>query len=120
MTDVNVYNVSGKLKKPPEIRRTPTQIAVCDLYLVTDKKQKKKSTMQEVETVIPITLWNKSAEYWGARLKEGDHIFVTGQLVSENYKTKNNKVYTKLKMYDPMVKILKKNMEEIKTSIPRV
>ena len=43
MSDTNIYNVSGKLKKPPEVRRTPAGIAVCDLYLVTNKERNKKS-----------------------------------------------------------------------------
>ena len=120
MSDTNIYNVSGKLKKPPEVRRTPAGIAVCDLYLVTNKERNKKSNSESIETIIPITLWNKSAEYWGKKLKKDDHIFVTGQLISENYKTKNDKTYSKLKMYNPMVKILEKSKVSPITSIPRV
>ena len=105
MNDVNNYTVSGRLIKPPELRRTPTGIPVCDLYLATNKTQNKKESNEQITTIIPITLWNKTAEYWGEKLQRSDHILVVGELVNESNKNKKN-INSKLKMYNPQVTLL--------------
>ena len=87
MNDVNNCTVSGRLIKQPEIRTTPAGTAVCDLYIATNKYKKIKGIKQQFTTIVPVTLWNKTAEHWGTKLNMSDHIFVTGELVDDNFES---------------------------------
>jgi len=87
MNDVNNCTVSGRLIKEPEVRKTPTGTVVCDLYLATNKYKKIKGIKQQFTTIIPVTLWNRTAEHWGTKLGTSDHIFVTGELVDDNFES---------------------------------
>ena len=122
MNDVNTCTVSGRLIKPPELRRTPTGISVCDLYLLTSKILKNK---KQTKTVIPITLWNKNAEYWGNKLNKSDHILVTGSLNQEKPNKEYDNPPSQLKMYNPSINLIKsdistKKQNNRKLSIPSV
>ena len=37
MDDINLYTVSGRLIKEPQVRTTPTGITVCDIYIAVIK-----------------------------------------------------------------------------------
>ena len=92
-SDVNNYTASGKLIKEPQVRETPSGITVCDLFIIINKPKNKNKNIQGkiAPTILPITLWEHSAEYWGDRLRKNDHIFVSGEMVDNNFEKPNNK-----------------------------
>ena len=131
MDNVNSCTVSGRLIKVPEMRTTPTKVKVCDLYIASNKYKKVKGIKTQFTTIIPITLWNKSAEFWGQKLNISDHIFITGELADDNftsYDEEGNIKYTttgRLKIDSARITLLspanKENIEmEDKPSIPIV
>ena len=112
MDDINLYTVSGRLIKEPQVRTTPTGITVCDIYIAVKKRNNKRGFKNKSTTIIPITLWEKSAEYWGERLDVSDHIFAAGELVDNNFEKSDEKNETRyktngrLKLYNAEIKLI--------------
>jgi single-stranded DNA-binding protein len=112
MDDVNLYTVSGRLIKEPQMRKTPTGIIVCDIYIAVNRKNNKRGHKKQSTMIIPITLWEKPAEYWGERLDISDHIFASGELVDNNFEKSNEKddsrykTNGRLKMYNAEIRLI--------------
>jgi len=83
MSDVNVVTLSGRVVRTPEVRSAPSGNQVADLYLANNLYNRNG---EQNTTFVRCTIWGKSAEFTGT-LNKGDHVFVTGQLASDDYET---------------------------------
>jgi single-strand DNA-binding protein len=108
MPSLNSVHIIGNCTRDPELRYTPTGVAVCDLGLainrnyVTDDGQKKTDT-----TFVDVTLWAKTAELVSKYVKKGSPIFVDGRLQMDSWEDKQtHQQRTRLKIIGESVQLL--------------
>lgn len=73
--------VSGRLGKDPELRTTPSNMAVANFSLGSTTKYKD----QENTTWIRCVLWGRSGEALAQYAKQGDQIFAWGTMEEKSY-----------------------------------
>lgn len=133
MSDVNIVLFQGRLTQNPELRHTPSGVAVTDLSIANNRyvKRKQGEGYDTYTTFAKVTLWNKMAERFAAQLQKGDMVFVEGQLVDDSYEDKNGQKHNgRLKIdnvtrLNPLVKAKSNTSatpaeEEESTSTPEV
>lgn len=83
---VNRVILVGRLGKDPEIKYTPSGMAMASFSLATDENRKdaqgNRTTQTEWHNII---LWGKQAEIAGEYLKKGKLIFVEGRLQTRSW-----------------------------------
>ena len=89
---MNSVQLIGRLTRDPELRYTPSQMAVTTFTLAIDRPSKDK----EKHTDFPrVTVFGKSAENCEKFLKKGLLCAVSGSLQTGSYKNKSGEtVYT--------------------------
>jgi single-strand DNA-binding protein len=87
MSDINQVWLSGRLTKNPELRHTPSGVAVCDMIIASNRygKLNTDGERQQYTAFVRVTVWNKQAEVLAEMLHTGDHIGVVGQLFDDNF-----------------------------------
>mgnify|MGYP000326731649 CR=1 FL=1 len=87
MSDTNQVWLSGRLTKNPELRQTPSGVAVCDLTIASNRYGKvgDDGKRQQYTTFARCTVWNRQAEVLSDMLHTGDHVGVVGQLFDDNF-----------------------------------
>lgn len=90
---MNIVALIGNLVRDPEMRYTPTGVAVTQ-FTIALNRPKKEGQEQQADFVKIIT-WNKLAENCGNYLAKGRKVGVEGRLQSGSYQDKNGRiVYT--------------------------
>ena len=119
-SDVNRWTGTGRLTRNPELRKTPSGVAVCDISMACNRYS---SEGKQFTTYARVTVWNKQAEFLGdaeSGLKVGDFIYVEGPLVDDNFETTKGDSSTKtsgrLKVDNALVKILARKQVRLETS----
>ncbi len=88
MASLNKVFLIGNLTKDPELRYTPSGVAVANLRLAVNRKFKDKTGELKEETCfITVTAWDKQAETCNQYLQKGRPIFVEGRLQSRSWET---------------------------------
>lgn len=86
MASLNKVLLIGNLTKDPELRYTPSGIAVVNLRLAVNRKYKDKTgELKEDVCYITVTAWDKQAEVCNQYLKKGRPVFVEGRLQSRSW-----------------------------------
>jgi single-strand DNA-binding protein len=86
MASLNKVLLIGNLTKDPELRYTPSGVAVVNLRLAINRKYKDKSgEMKEDVCYITVAAWDKQAEVCNQYLKKGRPVFVEGRLQSRSW-----------------------------------
>lgn len=89
MPDVNRVLLAGRLTRDPELRYTPSGTAVCRMSLAATRYYKgREGDKREETTFVEVTVWEKTAEYCGQRLKQGRPVLVEGRLRSDSWEDK--------------------------------
>lgn len=89
MPDVNKVVLAGRLTRDPELRYTPSGTAVCRMSLAATRYYKgREGDKREETTFVEVTVWEKTAEYCGQRLKQGRPVLVEGRLRSDSWEDK--------------------------------
>jgi single-strand DNA-binding protein len=71
----------GNLGKDPELRYTPSGVAVCGLSLAIDRSSKDKEGNKNEKTLwVSVTAWNQLAELAAQYLAKGRQVLVIGDL----------------------------------------
>ena len=80
----------GHLVRDPELRYTPSGVAVCDFTLAVNRKFTRKDSGEKVEEVafIDVTVWNRVAEISAEYLKKGRAVLVAGHLQQDHWQDK--------------------------------
>jgi single-strand DNA-binding protein len=89
---VNRVFLLGNLGADPEIRYTPSQMAVCNMRLATTERRRN----QEGEWVDhtewhSVVVWGKSAENCSQYLSKGRQVFIEGRLQTRKWQDQDGK-----------------------------
>lgn len=94
---MNSVNISGRLTKNPEIRKTGTGKSVCSFTLAVDKKMSKdqkeiaKQNGEQTADFISCVAWNHDAGYLSTYGQKGNIVEISGRLQSRSYDDKDGK-----------------------------
>lgn len=76
---MNVVALIGRLVADPELRYTPSGVAVTSLRIAVDRGIKSQSGEKESD-FFDVVVWEKSAEYASNYLTKGQRVGVSGRL----------------------------------------
>lgn len=96
MSSVNKVILLGNVGRDPEIRYTPTGMAIANVGLATSMRRKDKSSGEMVETTSwhRLKFFDRLAEVVGEYVKKGGRIYVEGRLEYGQYEKEGVTVYT--------------------------
>lgn len=87
---LNKVMLIGNLGKDPELRYTPSGVAVATFTIATNESWKDQDgNMQERTEWHNIVAWRKLAEVCGEWLKKGKKVYVEGRIQTRSYDDKN-------------------------------
>jgi single-strand DNA-binding protein len=89
---VNLVILIGNLGADPELRFTPSGVAVATLNLATSEawKDKQSGEQQERTEWHRVVLYNRLAEIAGEYLRKGSKVFIRGRIQTRKWQDKNN------------------------------
>ena len=88
MASLNKVFLIGNLTRDPELRYTPSGVAVTNLGLAVNRRFRDKSgEIKEDVCFLTVTVWDKQAEACSQYLRKGSPIFVEGVLQSRSWET---------------------------------
>ena len=88
MANLNKVFLTGNLTRAPELRYTPTGVAVANLGLAVNRRFRDKTgELKEDVCFLTVTVWDKQAEACCQYLQKGSPIFVEGVLQSRSWET---------------------------------
>jgi single-strand DNA-binding protein len=95
MASVNKAILIGNLGGDPELRFTPTGLAVCNFTIATTEKWRDKQTneMKESTNWHRIVLWGKQAETAKQYLTKGSPVYIEGRIQTRSWEDNGVKKY---------------------------
>lgn len=84
---LNKIILMGRLVADPEIKTTPSGVAVCRFKVAVDRPYQKDKEKQA--DFIPCTAWRNTAEFVSKYFSKGKMIIVEGSLRNNDYTDKN-------------------------------
>ncbi len=97
MRGLNKVMLIGRLGQDPEVRYTPSEVAVANFSIATSEEWKDKNTGQKQERTEwhRIVAWRRLGEICGEYLKKGSQVFIEGKLQTRSWDDRDgNKRYT--------------------------
>lgn len=93
MANLNKVFLMGNLTRDPELRYTPSGMAVCKLGLATNRRYRDRSSeeMREETCFVDITVWGKTGENCGQYLAKGRSVLVEGRLRYNTWESEGQK-----------------------------
>ncbi|MBW2538051.1 MAG: single-stranded DNA-binding protein [Deltaproteobacteria bacterium] len=94
---INKVILVGNLGRDPEVRYTPSGVAVANFNIATSEKWKDKNTgeMQERTEWHRIVAWGKLGEICGEYLSKGRQVYIEGRIQTREWEDKEGiKRYT--------------------------
>lgn len=89
----------GNLTRDPEMRYTPSNMAVANLGLAVNRRYKGNDGEQKEEvTFIDCEAWGKTAEVMNEHLSKGRPVFIEGRLKLDQWQDKDGGNRSKLKV----------------------
>ena len=94
-----VITVVGNLTADPELRYTPSGVAVTNLSIAANHRVKNGDQWEDGEpTYYRATVWREYAEYVAESLTKGTQVLAHGRVFTEAYTTKEGEQRTSLKL----------------------
>ncbi len=85
----NKVTVAGNLTRDPELKHTPSGMAVTEISVATNRKYKSKDgSLQEEATFVEVTFWGATAEAVAKFYERGRGILVDGRLKLDTWEDK--------------------------------
>ena len=107
MAFFNEVILIGNLTRDPELRRTPNNVAVCDICVAINRKYNTGDGQERDEVCfIDIVVWAKQAESCNKYLNKGASVFVEGRLKNDNWEDKEGNKRTRLRVIAERVQFL--------------
>lgn len=107
MIEVNKVFLSGRLTQDPELRYTPSGVAVTTLRMAVNTTFfPKDSEKREEVCYINVSVWRKRAESCVEYLRKGSPIFVEGRLQSRSWETQDGQKRTTIEVQSDRVQFL--------------
>ncbi|WP_269929129.1 single-stranded DNA-binding protein [Kocuria massiliensis] len=89
MANEPVINVYGNLVADPELRFTPSGVAVTNFTIMTPSRRKNGDAWEDGQGVaVKVSVWNKQAEHVAESLRKGQRIIVQGRMVGDKWQDK--------------------------------
>lgn len=94
---MNSVNISGRLTRDPEIRKTTTGKSVCSFTLAIDKKMSKdqkdaaKQNGEPTADFVSCVAWNHDADYLSTYGQKGNFVEISGRIQTRSYDDKDGK-----------------------------
>ena len=99
MASYNRVIVIGNLTKDPELKRTPSGAAVCDLRLaISESFRNKEGERIERPVFVDVVVWNQQAEVCNQYLSKGSPVFVEGRLQYDEWKSPQGESRSRLRI----------------------
>jgi single-strand DNA-binding protein len=90
MASMNKVFLIGNLTRPPELRYTPSGMAVTDLRLAVNRNYTTQGGEKRDETCfLTVVVWGKQAETCNEYLDKGRPVLVEGRLQTRDWETKD-------------------------------
>ena len=97
MANYNKVMLLGNLTRDPQLRYTPSQMAVCEFGLAVNRRRRSSSGEQQEEVCfVDITAWGKQAETLSKYVTKGQPLFIEGRLTLDRWETKDGQKRSKL------------------------
>lgn len=77
----------GRLTADPELRHTPSQVAVTSFTVAVDRSYTPKGQERQAD-FIPVVAWRQTAEFVCRYFRKGQRIALTGSLQTRSYTDK--------------------------------
>jgi single-strand DNA-binding protein len=87
---MNAVHLTGRLVKDPEMRFTPSGVAVTNLTLAVQRNFKNEQGEYEAD-FINITIWRNAAEIVANHMKKGDMAGFSGRIQTRHYEGQDGK-----------------------------
>lgn len=101
---LNKVQIIGNLGKDPELKYTPSGVAVASFSIATTESWKDKDgNAQERTEWHNIVAWKKLAEICGEYLKKGKKVYVEGKLQTDKYDKDGQTHYTTKIVVDNLI-----------------
>jgi single-strand DNA-binding protein len=95
MASLNKVLLLGNLTRTPELRYTPSGMAVADLRLAVNRNYTTQSGEKRKDTCfLTVVVWGKQAESCREYLDKGSPIFVEGRLQTREWEAKDGQKRT--------------------------
>ena len=88
---MNKIMLVGRLGQEPELRYTPSGVAVAHVSLATSERWKKDGKKKEITNWHRLVFWRKLAEIVGEYLGKGDLICIVGKVRTREYLSSGEK-----------------------------
>lgn len=99
MIEVNKVFLAGRLTQDPELRYTPSGVAVTTLRMAVNTTYwSKDSEKREEVCYINVNVWQKQAEKCTEYLSKGRPVFVEGRLQSRQWETQDGQKRTSIEV----------------------
>jgi len=113
---VNKVILLGRLGKDPELKYTPSSMAVCELVVATSERWKDKSEQwQERTEWSNVKVWGKQGENCNQYLSKGRQVYIEGKLNTESWEKDGKKNYKTVIKADKVDFLSNKESGESKT-----
>ncbi len=97
MAGINKVILVGRLGKDPEVRYTPSGVAVANFSIATSEEWKDKDTGQKQERTEwhRIVAWRRLGEICGEYLRKGKQVYIEGRIQTKSWEDREgNTRYT--------------------------
>jgi single-strand DNA-binding protein len=92
MASFNKVILMGNLTRDPEVRYTPSGMAVCDLNMAINRRFRTQDGQDHEEVCfVQVTVWGRQAESSGKYLSKGSPVMVEGRLKYDTWEKEGQK-----------------------------
>ncbi|HAS83060.1 MAG TPA: single-stranded DNA-binding protein [Verrucomicrobia bacterium] len=106
MASFNKVMLIGNLTRDPEVKFTPSGMAVADIRLAVNRRYRSADNQEHEETCfVNVTVWGKQAESCGQYLKRGRPVFIEGRLKYDEWE-KDGQKFNRLSVVAERVQFL--------------
>jgi single-strand DNA-binding protein len=81
----------GNLTRDPELRYTPSGLAVSEIGLAVNDRAKKNDQWVDETTFVDVTLWERTAEVANEYLSKGSQVLIEGRLKLDTWEKDGQK-----------------------------
>lgn len=91
MTKINKVHFSGRLASDPDLRTTPSGMAVCNVRLLQNSRHKTDSGWEDGPPIpLDVAIWGKRGEAFAKYHSKGDLAYVEGKLRFDQWDDKRS------------------------------
>lgn len=90
MASFNKVLLMGNLTRKPELRYTPSGMAVCEFTLAVNRRYSQGNETKEDVCFVDITVWDRQADNCSKYLDKGSSVFIEGRLQLDRWVDKND------------------------------